>query len=398
MASAVIAPIGEGSRARRLLTGGEAVAHALRQTAPDVVPVSPITPQTPIIETFARFVADGSVASELLNVESEHSAMSAAVGASLAGARVATATASQGLALMLEVLHIASAMRAPMLVAVGDRALSGPTNIHCDHSDIMLARDSGAVQLFAQDAQEAYDFVLLATRIAEHPRVRLPVLVGLDGFSVTHLAEPVALLDDATARDFVGSSKPTHSLLDTVHPTTQGTLAMPDVFFEFRRQQVAALDAVLEEWGGIVGDLARVTGRTYDVVDAYRLTDAVRALVLLGSTAGTVKDVVDELRKDGERVGLLTLHAFRPLPRAAVRRTLAGVAHVAVLDRALSPGGPPPLYAEIAAVVPSGGSRILSHVYGLGGRELEPRQVRELFAGLVHRDDSSDTCYVGLRE
>ena len=383
---------------RRVLTGGEAVAHAMRQVAPDVVPVYPITPQTPIVETFARFVAGGAVATEMVDVESEHSAMSAAVGASLAGARVMTATASQGLALMIEVLYIASSMRAPLVMAVGNRALSGPTNIHCDHSDSMLARDSGAVQLFVEDAQEAYDFTIMATRLTEHADVRVPVLVALDGFTITHSAEPVAILDDAVVREFVGEYHATHSLLDVRRPTTQGTLAMPDVFFEFKRQQAAAVDAALGAFVDIAREFGRLSGRSYDLVEPYRLADADRAIVLLGSTAGTVKEVVDELRERGERVGLLTLRALRPLPRAAMRSALAPVSRVAVLDRAMSPGGPAPLYADLAATLRDPGVALHSYVYGLGGRDLEPAQIRRLFAELSAPGRPEMTGYIGLRE
>src|SRR6059036_3406353 len=188
----------------RVLTGGEAAAHAMRQIDPDVVPVYPITPQTPIIQAFAKFVADGRAHAELVDVESEHSAMSAAIGSALAGARTVTATSSQGLALMAEVVYIAASMRAPIVMAVGNRALSGPINIHCDHSDSMLVRDSGVIQLFAENAQEAYDLMVMAPRLAEHPDVLLPVLVGQDGFTITHSAEPVALLDDDDVKAFVG--------------------------------------------------------------------------------------------------------------------------------------------------------------------------------------------------
>jgi pyruvate ferredoxin oxidoreductase alpha subunit len=214
--------------ARELLTGGEAVAHAMRQIDPDVVPIYPITPQTPIIQGFARFVADGRAHGELVNVESEHSAMSAAVGSALAGARTMTATSSQGMALMAEIVYIAASMRAPIVMAVGNRALSGPINIHCDHSDSMLIRDSGVVQLFAESAQEAYDLTLLAPRIAEHPSVLLPVLVCQDGFTITHSAEPVELLPDEVVAAFVGEYRIPHALLDVQHPTTQGPFAMPD--------------------------------------------------------------------------------------------------------------------------------------------------------------------------
>src|SRR5689334_1622204 len=212
----------------QLLTGGEAVAEAMRQIDPDVVPVYPITPQTPIIQTFAKFVADGRAHGELVDVESEHSAMSAAVAAALAGARTMTATSSQGLALMAEIVYIAASLRAPVVMALGNRALSGPINIHCDHSDSMLIRDSGAIQLFAENAQEAYDLSVIAPRLAEHPGVLLPVLVCLDGFTITHAAEPVELISDDAVRELVGQYRIPHPVLAADAPTTQGPFAMPD--------------------------------------------------------------------------------------------------------------------------------------------------------------------------
>ena len=230
----------------RVLTGGEAVAHAMRQIDPDVVPVYPITPQTPIIQGFAKFVADGRASGEIVNVESEHSAMSAAVGAALAGARTMTATSSQGMALMAEIVYIAAAMRAPIVMAVGNRALSGPINIHADHSDSMLVRDSGAIQLFAENAQEAYDFTVMAPRIAEHPDVLLPVLVGQDGFTITHSAEPVALLDDGDVKRFVGEYAIPFPLLDLGVVTSQGPFAMPDSYFELRHDLVRAQQTALD--------------------------------------------------------------------------------------------------------------------------------------------------------
>ncbi|HVW90620.1 MAG TPA: hypothetical protein VHC01_14245, partial [Gaiellaceae bacterium] len=223
-----------------LLTGGEAVARALCQIDPDVVPVYPITPQTPIIQAFSKLVADGAARTSIVNVESEHSAMSAAIGSALAGARTATATSSQGLALMAEVVYLAASMRAPIVMAVGNRALSGPINIHCDHSDSMLVRDSGVVQLFAENAQEAYDLTVMAPRIAEHPDVRLPVLVCQDGFTITHAAEPVTLLPDEAVQAFIGAYALDRSLLDVDRPATFGPFAMPDYYFEFRRAQAAA--------------------------------------------------------------------------------------------------------------------------------------------------------------
>jgi len=373
-----------------LLTGGEAVAHAMRQIDPDVVPVYPITPQTPIIQGFAKFVADGRAHAELVNVESEHSAMSAAIGAALAGARTITATSSQGLALMAEVVYIAASMRAPIVMALGNRALSGPINIHCDHSDSMLIRDSGVLQLFAENAQEAYDLMLMAPRIAEHPNVLLPVLVCLDGFTITHSAEPVVLLTDADVPRFVGEYRIPHPVLDTAHPLTQGPFAMPDYYFEFRRAQAAAAEAALPEIDEVAAELERCSGRRFRALEGYRADDAERVVVALGSTAGTAKDVVDELRGTGERVGVVKIGSFRPFPRAALRETLAGARTAIVLDRADSPGGSPPLFAETAAALYGSGVALESHVYGLGGRDLHPADVRALFTG-------NQPLYVGVR-
>ncbi|HEY2935062.1 MAG TPA: transketolase C-terminal domain-containing protein [Gaiellaceae bacterium] len=375
---------------KELLTGGEAVAHAMRQIDPDVVPVYPITPQTPIIQGFAKFVADGRAHAELVDVESEHSAMSAAIGAALAGARTMTATSSQGLALMAEVVYIAASMRAPIVMALGNRALSGPINIHCDHSDSMLIRDSGVAQLFAENAQQAYDLTLMAPRIAEHPDVLLPVLVCLDGFTITHSAEPVELLPDAAVAALVGEYRIPHPVLDTARPATQGPFAMPDYYYELRRQQEAALEAVLEVFPQVAAKFEALSGRRYGSLEEYRLEGAERAIVALGSTAGTVKDVVDELREAGERVGLLRLTSFRPLPVAAIAEALADVESVVVLDRAASPGGTAPLLAEVAAALYGSGVDLRGHVYGLGGRDLHPADVREVFAGAA-------PAHIGLR-
>ena len=373
-----------------LLTGGEAVAHAMRQVDPDVVPVYPITPQTPIIQGFAKFVADGKAHGELVDVESEHSAMSAAIGAALAGARTMTATSSQGLALMAEVVYIAAAMRAPIVMALGNRALSGPINIHCDHSDSMLIRDSGVVQLFVENAQEAYDMTVLAPRLAERADVLLPVLVCQDGFTITHSAEPVELLPDAAVRRFVGDYAVPHALLDLAQPTTQGPFAMPDYYFELRRAQVAALEAALPAFKDVSVELTLLTGRPLTTVERYRLDGADTVVVALGSTAGTVKEGVDLLRAEGERVGLLRIVSFRPFPRRAVARALGAAQTVVVLDRADSPGGAPPLFAEVASALYGSGVHLRGHVYGLGGRELHPEDLREIVSG-------DAPAYVGLR-
>jgi pyruvate ferredoxin oxidoreductase alpha subunit len=374
----------------QLLTGGEAVAHAMRQIDPDVMPVYPITPQTPIIQGFAKFVADGRASTEIINVESEHSAMSASIGAALAGARTMTATSSQGLALMAEIVYIAASMRAPIVMALGNRALSGPINIHCDHSDSMLIRDSGVIQLFAENAQEAYDLTVLAPRLAEHPDVLLPVLVCQDGFTITHSAEPVALLPDADVKDFVGEYHIPHPVLDTARPTTQGPFAMPDYYYELRRAQAAAIEASLDVFAELADGFAELTGRRYAALEEYRLDGAERAIVALGSTAGTVKDVVDELREAGEDVGLLEIRSYRPFPSRAVRAALDRVESVTVLDRADSPGGSPPLFAEVAAALYGSGVDLHGSVYGLGGRDLHPQDIRAVFAG-------ADESHIGVR-
>jgi len=354
------------------------------------MPVYPITPQTPIIQGFAKFVADGRAHAELINVESEHSAMSAAIGSALAGARTMTATSSQGLALMAEVVYIAASMRAPIVMALGNRALSGPINIHCDHSDSMLIRDSGVIQLFAENAQEAYDFTIAAPRIAEHPDVLLPVLVCLDGFTITHASEPVELLADEQVRRFVGEYQIPQPLLDVSAPATHGPFAMPDNYFELRRAQAAALDAAHDVIALVGHELKFLTGRPMAAIEAYRLDDADRVIVALGSTAGTVKDAVDELRAEGEHVGLLRICSFRPFPAVEVAAALAEVPTVIVLDRADSPGGTPPLHAELAAVLFGSDSTLRGHVYGLGGRDIHPSDVRDIFAG-------GQPAYFGLR-
>jgi pyruvate ferredoxin oxidoreductase alpha subunit len=370
----------------QLLTGGEAIVEAMCQIDPDVVPVYPITPQTPIIQGYAKAIADGKAHGEMVNVESEHSAMSAAIAAAVAGARTMTATSSQGLALMAEVVYIAASMRAPVVMALGNRALSGPINIHCDHSDSMLIRDSGAIQLFAESAQEAYDLTVLAPRLAEHPDVLLPVIVCVDGFTITHSAEPVSLLEDEQVRDFVGEYRIPHPLLDLSNPTTQGPFAMPDYYYELRRQQADAIDGALTLFEELGRELGAQTGRMLSAVEQYRVDGAERVLVCLGSTAGTVKDVVDELRERGEAVGLLRICSYRPFPTSEIAEVLDAAAEIVVLDRADSPGGTPALAVEVAYAV----GPVRSHVYGLGGRELHPGDIREVFAGTAPH-------YIGVR-
>jgi pyruvate ferredoxin oxidoreductase alpha subunit len=259
----------------------------------------------------------------------------------------------------------------------------------------MLVRDSGVIQLFAENAQEVYDLMVMAPRIAEHPDVLLPVLVCQDGFTITHSAEPVVLLGDKAVQKFVRPYRIPHALLNVQSPTTQGPFAMPDYYFEVRYQQVAAMAAALRVVADVAAAFAKIAARRYSLVEAYELEDADRAIVCLGSTGGTVKDSVDELRARGERVGLLQIRSFRPLPVDQIRAALQPIPNVAVLDRADSPGGRPPLFSEICAALDGTGGNLRSFVYGLGGRELHPEDVEAIYEDVL--DGGRTPAYVGLR-
>jgi pyruvate ferredoxin oxidoreductase alpha subunit len=365
----------------QLLTGGEAVAYAMAQIDPDVFPVYPITPQTPIIQTFAKLVANGKATTEIVNVESEHSAMSAAVGSAMAGARSMTATSSQGLALMAEVVYIAAGMRAPIVMAVGNRALSAPLNIHCDHSDSMMIRDSGVIQIFAESVQEAYDHAVMAARIAEHPDVMLPVLVCQDGFTLTHSEEPLVLAPDEDVKSFVGEYKIPLPLLDVEEVTTKGIFALQDYYTELRYQMNAAMEAAETVIADVFAEYSQLVDRPFSMLEEYELEGAEKVIFLMGSTAGTIKDVVDDLRAEGEKVGLLRLVSYRPFPAEAIRKALAPVKEVIVLDRSDAPGSVPSLHSEMAAALYGSSTKLRAHVFGLGGRELVPDEARAIFAG-----------------
>jgi pyruvate ferredoxin oxidoreductase alpha subunit len=385
-------------------TGNQAVALAMRQVEPDVCAAYPITPSTIIMETYAQFVADAEARTQLILVESEHSAMSACVGAACAGARVMTATSAQGLALMHEVLYIAAGLRLPIVMAVANRALSAPINIHGDHSDAMGSRDAGWIQLYAQDVQEVYDTVLQAVRIAEHPSVRLPVMVCFDGFTISHGVEELKLLADEEVKDFVGVYKPERYLLDIEHPETFGALVLPDYYIEIKRQQREAMTQALAVIPAIDREFGQRFGRSYGVLEEYQLADAQVAAVVLGATAGTLRAAVDQLRAKGVKAGLLRLRAFRPFPAAQVVRSLSQVKAVAVLDRADSPGTMSgPLLEDVraalydAALLP----RVAGLVYGLGGREMDEAQAQAVYQTLLGVEQqarpTTSAGYVGLR-
>lgn len=358
------------------------MAEAMRQINPDVVAAFPITPSTQVIEDFATFVADGKVKTELITVESEHSAMSACLGAATAGGRVMTATSANGLALMWEMLYIAASMRQPILMTVVNRALSGPINIHCDHGDSMGARDAGWIQIYAENNQEAYDNMIMAPVIAEHMDVRLPLMVCLDGFIISHSIETMELEEDQAVRDFIGPYKSLHPLLDVDRPVTWGALDLHDYYIEHKRGQRAAIDAALSVIQDVSDRFARTFGRRYDLFESYRLDDAERVIVAINSVAGEVKEVVDALREAGEKVGLLKIRVFRPFPYAQIAAALRGAKVVTVLDRSTSMGAYGPLFGEIRTALYDAEPRplVYNRTFGLGGRELFPDDIRELFA------------------
>ncbi|HHJ98989.1 MAG TPA: pyruvate ferredoxin oxidoreductase [Actinobacteria bacterium] len=387
-------------------TGNLVVAEAMRQCKPDVVAAYPITPQTTIVEEFAGFVAKGKTDCEYVTVESEHSAMSTCIGASAAGARVMTATSSQGLALMWEELHIASGMRLPIVMANANRALSAPINIHCDHGDIMGARDAGWVTYFAETAQEAYDNTIMALRVAEHPDVLLPAISALDGFITTHSIDRVCVMDDATVADFVGDYESASALLDTDDPVLHGSFSgLGGPFFEFKRQQREAMEgarAVIKEVGA---EYSELSGRPFDVIETWGMEDAETAVVVIGSTAGNARHVARELRANGRKVGVVKVRVWRPFPYAELAAALKGLKAVAVLDRAESFGAEGgPLFTEVRGALYDLETRVpvVGYIYGLGGADVRLELIERVY------DDLSDIAagsaapaglvYLGARE
>jgi pyruvate ferredoxin oxidoreductase alpha subunit len=388
------------------LTGNSACAQAMRQINPDVVAAYPITPQTTIVEEFSTFVAKGLVDTEYVTVESEHSAMSACVGASAAGSRVITTTSSQGLALMWEILYIAASLRLPIVMHNVNRTLSGPINIHCDHQDSMGARDSGWIQIYCENAQEAYDTTIQAIRIAEDNRVRLPVMVCFDGFIISHAIDRLDLLEDDEVKKFVGPFEPAVSLLDTEKPVTVGPFdGLYGYFFEFRRAQELATLGALPVIAEVSKEYGKISGRDYGLFEAYKLDDAELAVVVLGSTAGTAKAVVDQLREDGIAAGVLKIRSFRPFPAEKIAEALSGVKAIAVMDRSIAPGAVgAPVFQEVRSALYDQSARVptIGYIYGLGGRDVPPAHIEKVFADLseiVKTGTVKQTVnYLGLRE
>lgn len=389
---------------RDRLSGNEAVAEALRQINPDVMPAFPITPSTEIPQYFSKFVANGQVDTEFIPVESEHSAMSAAIGAEAAGARTLSATSSCGMALMWEELYIAASNRLPIALALVNRALSGPININCDHSDSMGARDAGWIQIYAENNQEAYDNMVQAFRIAEHKDVRLPIMICQDGFITSHAVENIILMEDEEVKNFVGEYHPEHYMLNPQETMAVGPYSVSNFYMEAKRAQAEGLHNAKRVVKEVADEFAQITGRQYGWFEEYRMEDAEYAMVLIGSAAGTAKDAVDKLRAEGKKVGIIKIRMFRPFPAAEIAVALKNVKAVALMDRTESyndHGGP--IGAEVMAALfrAKVNCEAVNYVYGLGGRDVRVEHIEEVFAELEKiAAEGTDSAYryMGLRE
>lgn len=378
------------------------MAEAMRQINPDVVAAYPITPATEVVQLFSKFVHDGMVGTEFVPAESEHSAISACVGASATGARVMTSTSSQGLALMHEILFIAAGLRLPIVICLVNRSLSSPINIHCDHSDSLASRDSGWLQIFAENTQEAYDSTIMAVKIAES--VLLPAMVTTDGFIISHGMERVELVDDDAVPKFLGERKTQYPLLDVDKPMTFGGLDLQDFFFEHKRSEIDAMGHVLPVIDKIQKEFAGKFGRSYPIVDEFMMDDAEVAILCMGSTGGTGKVAAERLRKQGKKVGLVRCRVYRPFPRDLMAQALGKAKVVGVMDRSdtvSTLGGH--LYNDARSILYDRESRPLmkNYIYGLGGRDISIEEIESIYDELFQVAKSGkveeDIVYYGVR-
>ena len=389
---------------RERLSGNEAVATAMKQINPDVVAAFPITPSTEIPQYFSTFVSNGQVDTEFVAVESEHSAMSACVGAQAAGARAMTATSANGLSLMWEMIYIASSLRLPIVLSLVNRAVSGPLNIHNDHSDAMGVRDAGWIMLFSENCQEAYDNTIMANRIAEHESVQLPLMICQDGFITSHSIENIELIEDDKVKEFVGKYEPKHYLLNKKEPIAVGPLDLQAYLFEHKFQQAEAMRNAKQVILDVSKDFEKMTGRRYSLFEEYKLDDAEVAIVCMNSTAGTTKFVVDSLRAKGIKAGLLKIRVYRPFPGEEVAKALAHVKAVAVLDKSDSlnaAGGA--LFEDVVSslYVNKVSVPVVNYVYGIGGRDTKADDIESVYTDLLEIKENGKIenpyRYLGLR-
>ena len=390
---------------RERLSGNEAAAIAMKQINPDVVAAFPITPSTEIPQYFSTFVSNGTVDTEFVAVESEHSAMSACVGAEAAGARAMTATSANGLSYMWEMIYIASSLRLPIVMSLVNRAVSGPLNIHNDHSDAMGVRDAGWIMLFSENNQEAYDNLIMAHRIAENKDVLLPLMVCQDGFITSHSIENIELIEDDRVKEFVGTYKPEHYLLNDKEPIAVGPLDVQSFLFEHKYQQAEAMRNAKKVILEVAKDFEKMTGRKYSFFEEYRMEDAEIAVVCMNSTAGTTKDVVDSLREKGIKAGMIKVRVFRPFPAEEIAEALGNLKAVAIMDKADSlnaMGGA--LYEDVISSMYTAKKQVpaVSYVYGIGGRDTTSNNIHEVFDYLAQVAKTGEIHnpyrYVGLRK
>ena len=390
---------------RERLSGNEAVATAMKQINPDVVAAFPITPSTEIPQYFSTFVANGSVDTEFVAVESEHSAMSACIGAQAAGSRAMTATSANGLSLMWEMIYIASSLRLPIVLNLVNRAVSGPLNIHNDHSDAMGVRDAGWIMLFSENNQEAYDNNLMAHRIAENSNVQLPVMICQDGFITSHSIENIELENDEDVKKFVGEYKPEHYLLNKNEPIAVGPLDLQSYLFEHKAQEANAMKNAKQVILDVAKDFESWTGRHYGLFEEYKLSDSDFAIVCMNSTAGTTKSVVDKLRNKGIKAGLLKIRVYRPFPGEEIARVLSNQKAIAVLDKSDSVNGiGGALFEDVASsmYVAQNLVPMVNYIYGIGGRDTTEKDIESVYKDLMEIASSGNIenpyRYLGLRK
>ena len=388
---------------RERLSGNEAVAHAIKQINPDVMPAFPITPSTEIPQFVSTFISNGEIDTEFIPVESEHSAMSAAIGAE--AGRTLTATSSCGMALMWEELYVAASNRLPLALALVNRALSGPININCDHSDSMGARDTGWLQIYAENNQEAYDNFVQAYRISEHKDVRLPIMICQDGFITSHAVENITLIEDDLVKKFVGEYTPEQYLLNPEMPMAVGPYATSPYYMETKMAQNTAMKNAKQVILDVAKEFEEMTGRHYGFFEEYRLDDADYAIVMIGSAAGTTKEAIDELRNEGKKVGLLKIRVFRPFPGEEIAKALAHTKAVAILDRSEGfRAGGGPLSAEVKEHLYDiqATTKAVSYIYGLGGRDYTVESAKGVFTQLEDMIENDAEIpqyqYIGLRQ
>ena len=387
---------------RERLSGNEAVATAMKQINPDVVAAFPITPSTEIPQYFSTFVSNGQVDTNFVAVESEHSAMSACIGAEAAGSRTMTATSANGLSLMWEMIYIASSLRLPIVLSLVNRAVSGPLNIHNDHSDAMGARDSGWIQLFSENNQEAYDNTIMAIRIAEHKDVLLPTMVCQDGFITSHSIENIELLEDEKVKEFVGKYTPEHYLLDNKNPMAIGPLDLQAFLFEHKAQQAIAMKNAKKVILEVSEEFEKLTGRKYELFEKYKINDAEYVIVCMNSTAGTAKRAADELREKGIKAGVLKVRVFRPFPGEEIAKELKNAKSIAVLDKADSLNGQGgALYEDVVSGLYNEQLTIptVNYVYGIGGRDTTVKDIQKVYQDLqeINGKVENPYRYLGLR-